>query len=116
MLHSAHAVVRFTREGWHHWPAAPEERKYLAASHRHLFYVEVEIEVRHNDREIEFHDLLAFCKAKFPTGDFGAASCEMLAQALSQTVQYQWPGRALTVSVFEDNEVGAKVVYNRVPH
>ena len=114
MKHNASAVVRFTREGWHRWPGATPERMYLASSHRHLFFVEVEIEVKHDDREIEFHDLLDFCKAQFPTGDFGAASCEMLGAELGRTIQYRWPCRALTVGVFEDNEVGAKVVFNRV--
>ena len=82
---------------------------YLGNSHRHLFYVEAQVEVKHDDREIEFHDLLDFCKSHFFSGEMGPLSCEMLARDLRQQIVTAYPGRKVIVSVFEDNEVGAIV-------
>jgi hypothetical protein len=101
------AVIRFAVEGWHRWPDAPPHRAYLAETHRHLFHVEVRLEVFHDDREVEYHDLLDFCREAFPGGDMGTSSCEMMAHALLQKVEENYPGRTITVSVFEDGEVGA---------
>lgn len=102
-------IVRFTREGWHYWADAPSERAYLGFSHRHLFHVEVSVAVTGDNREIEFHDLLDFCKANFPEGDYGGQSCEMLARGLGEQITLQFPKRSVTVAVFEDGEVGARV-------
>lgn len=104
-------IIRFTAEGFHHWPGAPEKRAYLADSHRHLFYVEVALEVFKQDREVEFHDLLDLSRDYFGTGDFGAQSCETLAHNLLRVIIEDFPGRDVAVSVFEDNEVGARVRY-----
>jgi hypothetical protein len=101
-------TVRFTAEGWHRWPNAPEHRAYLASSHRHLFHVEVSMRTFHDDREIEFHDVLDWARAEFGSGDFGSASCEMLARALATSGSKKY-GRRVTVAVFEDGEAGAEV-------
>lgn len=101
------AVVRFTREGRHCWPKAPEHRAYLATSHRHLFSVEARVEVAHDERDIEYHDLLDFCREHFPGGDLSAQSCETMSRKLAQKITAQFPDRAVHVSVFEDGEVGA---------
>jgi hypothetical protein len=108
------ANVRFTIEGFHRWPDAPAGRAYLRMSHRHLFYIQATVEVMHNEREIEYHDLLDFCKAGFMvgvSGDLGPASCETMAEDLVNGIVEKWPGRFVEVSVFEDNEVGAKITY-----
>ena len=104
-------VVRFTAEGWHHWPDAQGERAYLASPHRHLFYVEVQMAVEHNDREVEFHDLLTYARLEFGRGDFGPASCEALAERLLNRLASSYGGRRIRVSVFEDNECGAVLSY-----
>lgn len=109
------AVVRFTKEGFHCWPSAPLSRAYLRDSHRHLFFVEAQIEVHHNEREIEFHDFLDFCRGQFQGGDMGAKSCETMASELLQQITRQWPGRFVEVSIFEDGEVGAIVQSSPVP-
>jgi len=105
--------VRFTAEIWHCWPYAPEHRRYLVAMHRHLMHIEVAIQVGHENREIEFHDLLDFCHTQFPRGDVGSASCEMLASDLARALQSQYGPRRISVSVFEDGEVGARVTCTR---
>ena len=73
--------------------------------------MEVSTEVTHDDREIEFHDLLADAKAAFPGGDMGSWSCEMMARELGRTLVGKYR-RPFTVSVLEDNEVGAVVQVN----
>jgi hypothetical protein len=103
------AVVRFRVPGWHAWVNAPAHRRYLSFAHRHLFHVEAELAVLHDDREVEYHDLLDFCVARFPAGQYGGKSCEMLARELAEELVRQYPGRAVRVSVFEDGEVGSQV-------
>ena len=105
---NAWIAVRFTAEGWHHWPGASGVREYLGAKHRHLFHVEARIPVGHDDREVEFHDLLDYARKEFGDGDFGASSCEVLARNLAEKMARQY-GRACRVSVFEDGEVGSEV-------
>lgn len=102
-------TVRHTFEGWHHWPEAPGRRAYLAAKHRHMFWVDTTVTVGHDDREIEFHDLRDTARAATPGGDLGSTSCEQLAERVIGAVRHEWPGREYTVTVWEDNECGATV-------
>ena len=104
-------VVRFTVEGWHCWPGAPDYRAYLRERHRHLFHVEVQVAVNHHEREIEFHDLLDYSRRRFGGGEFGAASCETMATDLIDTIRVIYGEREIRVSVFEDGECGAVVQY-----
>lgn len=107
--------VRFTMEGFHYWPDAPDHRNYLAFEHRHLFCVEVSTQVDHDDREIEFHDLrdeaiVAF-KANYTNAIakvLGALSCEMIARNMGAALADKH-ARAFTVQVWEDGECGASV-------
>lgn len=103
--------VHFQVEGWHNWEGAPTHRAYLATTHRHLFYVTASVEVRQDDREIEFHDFLDFCKENFKGGQLGGQSCEMMARGLLEKITARFEGRAVIVKVFEDGEVGAVVNY-----
>jgi hypothetical protein len=104
-------TVRFTREGWHCWPEADGVRDYLASRHRHLFYYEVTISVNHNDREVEFHDLLEFARESAVQGELGRRSCEDMAEVVLEAISQKWKDRQYKVSVFEDNEVGATITW-----
>lgn len=104
------AVVRFQSPGFHCWPGATGDRAYLAQRHRHLFHVEVKVETFHQDRELEFHDLLDFCRANFPGGEMSGLSCEHMAEELLGAIAQKYPDRWAKVGVFEDGEVGAEVV------
>lgn len=101
--------VRFQVEGWHKWPDATQGRAYLSSKHRHLFHIKASCAVTHDNREIEFHDLMDFCKAEFGQGDFGAMSCETLAKRLATACCEQFH-RRFTVTVSEDGECGATVI------
>ena len=107
-MSEAKIIARFTAPGFHRWPGAHAGREYLAQRHRHLFHVEVKTLVAHDDREIEFHDLLDAAKEQFGEGEFGDLSCEHLARRLAEALAKIFE-RPFTVSVFEDGEVGAEV-------
>ena len=109
-------TARFTRPGFHCWPEAPGPRGYLAHPHRHLFHVEASVTVTHDDREVEFHDLLDAAAAGWPDQlDLGRRSCEQLAEAVAARIDLTWPGRQITVAVYEDNEVGATITFQGEP-
>lgn len=107
--------VRFTQPGFHHWPEPTEERAYLGQRHRHLFHVEVRMHVEHDNREVEFHDLLDLARSLFPGGELGGRSCEMMARHLGKQIARHY-GRAIEVIVSEDGEVGASVFTPRPAH
>lgn len=110
---STNIVMRFTFEGFHHWPDAEGARAYLGHPHRHLFHVEIKMSVRHADREVEFHDLRDLGRSWLPEGSqFGGQSCETIGSILLGKLQARFGmDRAYVVSIFEDGEVGAEVVY-----
>jgi 6-pyruvoyl-tetrahydropterin synthase len=94
-------------EGIHRWPEAAGEFEYLKYPHRHMFYVEVEVEVTEENRQIEF---LAFKKhineycEKWSVETTN--SCETMAKHIAHhllDIELQ----PIKVSVLEDNENGA---------
>lgn len=111
-------TVRFDVIGFHRWPEAAEvlpARAYLSDRHRHRFFFEVTVHTGHNDREVEFHELLDLCRGEFADArsrEYGRRSCEDLAEAVWQVVSWKYPGRAGRVAVWEDNEVGAALTFD----
>lgn len=122
-------VVRHEVIGFHHWPGAKGQRAYLSSRHRHKFFIEVELEVFHDDREVEFHDLLDNVRDYFAGigEEWGSSSCETAAYGVAANVRDHLAHlgvptgmveaipreRTMTVSVFEDNECGARVHWQR---
>lgn len=116
---TASVEVNFSVAGLHHWPGAAEQRAYLANPHRHLFEVRVTCDVGHDEREVEFHDLLEDARRAFsglgapyhPRSllvNFGARSCETLGRELLLHLLQDWPG-VTSVRVSEDGECAAIV-------
>lgn len=108
------ATVNFQAEGYHRWADAPSPRSYLGSTHRHIFHVTVFVEVKHNDREIEYHDLLEYCRSNFATArnkQLGTQSCEDMAVDLCNKIILTYPDRCVRISVFEDGENGATYEY-----
>ncbi len=103
--------------GFHQWPDAPDIVAFLRTLHRHTFGVRVEVEVKHDDREIEFFILQNgvnqfISKTLMPMlRKCPHMSCEMMANeifnALNSTEDYS--GLVLSVEVNEDSENGAIV-------
>lgn len=106
--------VTFSIPGVHRYPEAPEDVAYLRNLHRHLFKFKITLQVFHDDRDIEFHQLLNWCRAQYQ-GDLSVdyKSCEMLARDLAtRLTTYSSVPRMIEVEVSEDGECGAVVILN----
>ena len=101
--------VTFQKEGIHCYPDAPEGVEFLAHPHRHIFHFRVDIQVFHDDREIEFILFKRELENLYTEGtlQLDYRSCEMMADDLADYILDKYPDRELTISVSEDNENGA---------
>ena len=101
--------VTFQKEGIHQYPDAPEGVEFLKHPHRHLFKFRVEIEVYHNDREIEFILFKRELENLYNAGalQLNSKSCEMIAEELIGFIKNKYSNRNITVEVSEDGENGA---------
>lgn len=108
-------------EGIHCWPNAPQEVCYLRSPHRHIFNIEVQIDVETNDREIEFimlkHEVDSWINSAIVTQkegtrrvwDLGSTSCECLANNLANFLHTKYQHRSIYIEVNEDGENGARL-------
>ena len=114
MPKKTYIIVRGQFEFCHRYANAPQEVAYLRNFHRHMFNYEVELEVFHDDRELEFimvkHEIEDYLKDR-ETNWLGTTSCEQMADSIGCILRAKYGfDRELSVSVFEDNENGAKVI------
>lgn len=105
--------VTFQKEGIHCYPAAANDPKladvsFLASPHRHIFHFRVEIDVFHDDRDIEFIQFKRWLEGLFEQGtlQLDYKSCEMIADDIANQIHLKYPDRCCIVSVAEDNENG----------
>ena len=115
--------VTFTKEGIHKYPAALTDPKlatgdeydvsFLGYPHRHIFHFKVEIEVFHDDRDIEFIQFKRWLENLYSTGtlELDYKSCEMICDDLAGQINNKYPNRKLNITVSEDNENGATCTY-----
>ena len=106
-------------EGIHYYAGAPSEVAYLRNPHRHIFVVKVEIDVYHDDRELEFimmkHTVERWLKERLDGNgvwQMGPMSCEQVATQLVDYLESIYctnVDRDVIVSVLEDGENGATV-------
>jgi hypothetical protein len=112
--------VTFQKAGFHRYPAAGEDPRladvsYLTHKHRHLFKFRVEIEIFHNDRELEFHQVLNYCESLYQNQlDIDYKSVEMLADDLYMHLVAKYPERYMAIEVSEDGECGCRIEYNLI--
>ena len=111
--------VRFQKEGIHKFPAALtepelEDVKFLGYPHRHIFHFKVGIEVRHDDRDIEFIQFKRWLESLYEeaTLNLNFKSCEMISYDICEAINYKYPNRDITISVSEDNENGSYTEYS----
>lgn len=113
MIKNRSIYVQFTKEGIHRYPDAPAGVEFLKHPHRHIFHFRVQVDVFHNDRDIEFilfkRELEALYSAATLEVDY--KSCEMLAEDLIGYISKKYPGRSIKVDVSEDAENGAILEY-----
>ena len=109
--------VTFKREGIPKYPAALEDPKlatgdeydvsFLGHPHRHIFHFRVWIEVKHNDRDIEFIQFKRWLENLYKgTLELDYKSCEMIADDLHTQIAKKHPGRKIWIEVSEDGENG----------
>jgi hypothetical protein len=110
--------VKFEKEGVHCYPAALTDPKladvsFLGHPHRHMFHFAVEIQVFHNDRDIEFIQFKRWLESLYDekTLQLDYKSCEMIADELAAVIGEKYPGRGLTLTISEDDENGCVCVY-----
>ena len=115
--------VTFTKEGIHKYPAALDDPElatgneydvsFLGYPHRHTFHFKVQIQVTHNDRDIEFIQFKRWLENLYKEDllqlDF--KSCEMIADDLYLQINNKYPGRFVVINVAEDNENGCQIEY-----
>lgn len=115
--------VTFRKEGLHKYPAALDDPKlatndeydvsFLGYIHRHIFHFRVEIEVFHDDRDIEFIQFKRWLESLYNEDmlqlDF--KSCEMISDDLYIAINDKYPGRDIIIEVSEDGENGARCFY-----
>lgn len=109
--------VTFQREGIHRYPAAKDIPgvEFLANDHRHIFHFKVQIEVFHDDRDIEFILFKRELESLYvdQTLQMDYKSCEMIASELAEYILNKYPNRSLIVTTSEDQENGATLYYDK---
>lgn len=105
-----HIHVTTSFVGVHRWPDARGQHAYLANPHRHVFQVDVWVQVMHDDRELEFFAVQDFVSEELPHFHMGALSCEQVATEILRRLLEEYGGhREVDVEVSEDGENGAMV-------
>ena len=115
--------VTFQKEGIHKYPQAltdpnlatgdEHDVSFLGYPHRHIFHFRVDIEVFHDDRELEFIQFKRWLESLYQTNtlQLNYRSCEMISDDLSVLIKDKYPGRKFKISVSEDNENGSYAEY-----
>ena len=110
--------VTFQKEGIHRYPEALtnpelEDVKFLGYDHRHIFHFRVDLEVRHDNRDVEFIQMKRWLESLYQTETLKLdyRSCEMMSDDLAVMIKDKYPGRDLQITVSEDGENGATCRY-----
>ena len=107
------AVINTSFLGIHNYP---DSDTYLKHPHHHVFNIKVSIQQRHNDRDIEFHELRTkvdkiidklYNKNSLGQYILESRSCEQISEELIQELSIDYIDRQITVSVFEDDMCGS---------
>ena len=118
--------VTFQKEGIHKYPQAATDPKlatgdwldvsFLGTPHRHIFHFRVEMEVFHDDRDVEFIQAKRIMERWYSDGTLHLdyKSCEMMACELYDKCAAQWPDRDYTIEVSEDGENGCRISFERI--
>ena len=119
MTSKQHIWVTFQKEGLHKWPDATQHPgvEFLANEHRHMFHFRVDLEVWHDDREVEFILFKRELAGLYEQGtlQLDYKSCEMMADELAEYIKLEYPRRDFKIEVSEDGENGCVAEYTQVP-
>lgn len=111
--------ITFQKEAIHRYPEAATDPAladvaFLAFPHRHILHFRVQIDVQHDNRELEFILVKRYCESLYADGTLQAdfKSMEMLAEDLIDKLREKYGERVYQVGVFEDGENGGWVEYH----
>lgn len=108
--------ITTTKKFIHNYPEAPEKVKFLRNKHRHLFHFRIDLEVKHENRDIEFimfkKEIDKFLDERF-SDDLGPLSCEMISDIIAFEIAMKHPDRDIIIEVSEDGENGSKNYYEK---
>ena len=107
-------IVKLSVDGLHNWPDAKKifpEVGFLSDIHRHMFHFKVQLEVFHDDREVEFIQFKRELESLYDSGTMQAdfKSCEMMADDLYEYINDHYPGRGCIIDISEDGENGCQI-------
>lgn len=115
--------VTFQKEGIHKYPQAATDPNlatgdwldvsFLGTPHRHIFHFRVEMEVFHDDRDIEFIQAKRIMERWYADSvlQLDYKSCEMMANELYKMCNLAWPDRSYIIEVSEDGENGCRMYF-----
>lgn len=105
--------ITFEKEGIHQYLGAPDEVEFLKYPHRHMFKFKVWLEVKHDDRDVEFIIFKRWCENQYQnnTLQLNNKSCEMIARELVEKIQLTYQNRDVLIEVSEDGENGCLMVF-----
>ena len=112
--------VTFQKEAIHKYPAALTDPNladvyFLGYDHRHILHFKVEIEVFHQDRDIEFIQFKRWLESLYDgTLQLDFMSMEMIADELAVAIYHKYPDRKLKITVSEDGENGCTKEYKPI--
>ena len=118
--------VTFQKEGSHKYPQAATDPKlatgdwldvsFLGTPHRHIFHFRVEMEVFHDDRDVEFIQAKRIMERWYADSilQLDYKSCEMMAKELHTMCTLAWPERDYVIEVSEDGENGCRMYFPKV--
>jgi len=101
------------REFIHYYTDAPNDVDFLRNRHRHIFHFKVYVEIKHNNRDVEFIKFKREVEDIINEWDIdvGYMSCEMMADKLHRVLEGRLPKRKIIIEVSEDNENGVVMKY-----
>jgi len=104
-------IIQFEIEGFHHYPNAPKEVKFLSSNHRHTFLIKAGYKVSNLNREKEI--FICRDQVKEYLGEafgipceFGKMSCEMIAKEI---LKFSEDDGMIWCEVWEEKTGGARV-------
>jgi len=111
------------KEGYHYWDGAKDSVQFLKNIHRHIFNFRVDIEVKHNEREIEFFTFKKFINEginevwrkynlDFCDENNKGCSCETISDGLYSIINKWYKDRDVIIEISEDKENGSRKIYS----
>jgi len=108
-MHTIKIKTQF--QAFHRWKDAPDHVSFLRDYHRHIFNVELEIQVKHDDRDVEFFTIKKavdlYLKQEYEGRKFDYG-CEAIAREICEEFD-GW-----NCCVFEDFENGGCYYNNNI--